>query len=143
SILFAKVVDGELLLLVHPSGHGDQQELEWVEDYLRLQNPLSRAQSRNASGQALSIRSEFWTLRNLRDQKGKVVLVDIWLRRLARLFGNALSPTFGLFADKQPFFLAIPRQCEFSGIQNGRLADQDFHHLDIFINLADQKRQFA
>src|SRR5262249_26339835 len=25
SILFAKVVDGELLLLVHPSGHGDQQ----------------------------------------------------------------------------------------------------------------------
>src|SRR5215472_13075779 len=64
SILFAKVVDGELLLLVHPSGHGDQQELEWVEDSLRLQNPLSRAQSRNASGQALSIRSEFWTLRD-------------------------------------------------------------------------------
>src|SRR5215471_17644115 len=41
------------------------------------------------------------------------------------------------------FFPEIPRQCEFSGIQSGRLADQDFHHLDIFINLADQKRQFA
>ena len=63
SILLAKVVNSELLLLVHPSGHGDQQEPEWVEDCLRLQNPLSRAQSRNASGQALSIRSEFWTLR--------------------------------------------------------------------------------
>src|SRR5215471_16845148 len=39
SILFAKVVDGELLLLVHPSGHKDQQELEWVEDSQRVQNP--------------------------------------------------------------------------------------------------------
>jgi transposase InsO family protein len=64
------------------------------------------------------------------------------LRRLARLFGNALSPTFGRFVDKQ-LFPEIPRQCEFSGIQSGRLADQDFHRLDIFINLADQKRQFA
>src|SRR5262245_56402925 len=63
SILFAKVVDGELLLLVHPSGHGDQQESEWVEYSQLVQNPLSRAQSRNTSGQALSIRSEFWTLR--------------------------------------------------------------------------------
>jgi len=55
---------------------------------------------------------------------------------------NALSPAFGLFAYKQ-LFLEIPRQCEFSGIQSGRLAGQDFHHLDIFINLADQKRQIA
>jgi hypothetical protein len=45
SILFAKVVNGELLLLVHPS---DEQEPEWVEDTRRLQNLLSRAWSRDA-----------------------------------------------------------------------------------------------
>ena len=43
SILFPKVVNGELLLLVDPSGHGDEQEPEWVEDSRRLQNLLSRA----------------------------------------------------------------------------------------------------
>jgi hypothetical protein len=42
-ILLTKIVLGELLLLVHPSGHGDQQEPEWVENSLRLQSPLSRA----------------------------------------------------------------------------------------------------
>ena len=31
-ILFTKIVQGELLLLVHPSGHGDQQEPKWVEN---------------------------------------------------------------------------------------------------------------
>jgi hypothetical protein len=31
-ILFAKIVEGELLLLIHPSSNGDQQEPEWVEN---------------------------------------------------------------------------------------------------------------
>jgi hypothetical protein len=48
SILFAEVFDGVLLRLVHPSGHGDQHEPEWVEGSRRLQSPLSRASSRDA-----------------------------------------------------------------------------------------------
>ena len=43
AILFAKIINGELLLLVHPSRHGDLHKPEWVEHFLRLQNPLSRA----------------------------------------------------------------------------------------------------
>ena len=42
-ILFAKIVEGELLLLIHPSSNGDQQKPEWVENSLCLQNPLSPA----------------------------------------------------------------------------------------------------
>src|ERR1017187_5031610 len=42
-ILFTKIVEGELLLLIHPASHGVQQQPEWVENSLRLQSPLSRA----------------------------------------------------------------------------------------------------
>src|ERR1039458_610758 len=42
-ILVTKIVEGELLLLIHPASHGDQQEPEWVENSLRLQSQLSRA----------------------------------------------------------------------------------------------------
>src|ERR1035441_7214927 len=42
-ILVTKLIEGELLLLIHPASHGDQQEPEWVENSLRLQSQLSRA----------------------------------------------------------------------------------------------------
>lgn len=42
AILLTKVVNGELLLLVHPSGHRDQQKPKWVESSLGLQNTLSQ-----------------------------------------------------------------------------------------------------
>ena len=45
-ILFAKIVEGELLLLIHPSSNGDQQKPEWVENSLHLQSPLSPVQPR-------------------------------------------------------------------------------------------------
>ena len=43
-ILFAEIVYSEPLPVVYPSGHGDQQEPEWIENFLRLQSPLSSAQ---------------------------------------------------------------------------------------------------
>jgi len=49
---------------------------------------------------------------------------------------------FGLFAGTQ-LLPEIPGQCEFFVVQSWRLPDYDFHHLDVFINLADQKRQLA
>jgi hypothetical protein len=42
-ILFTDIVKRELPLLIHPAGHGDQREPEWVENSLRLQCPLSPA----------------------------------------------------------------------------------------------------
>ena len=62
--------------------------------------------------------------------------------RLTRLPGSVLSPIFGLFAGTQ-LLPEIPGQCEFFVVQSWRLPDHDFHHLDVFINLADQKRQLA
>jgi hypothetical protein len=53
-ILFAKIVNRELLLLVHPSGHRDQHEPERVEDSLGLQNTLSRALGPNARGRLIN-----------------------------------------------------------------------------------------
>src|SRR5215467_11472994 len=44
--------------LVHPSGHGDQHEPEWVEGSRRLQSPLSRASSREGLDSAFSTRSD-------------------------------------------------------------------------------------
>ena len=49
---------------------------------------------------------------------------------------------FGLFAGTQ-LRPEIPGQCQFFVVQSWRLPDHDFHHLDVFINLADEKRQFA
>jgi hypothetical protein len=63
SILFTKIVQGELLLLIHPARYGDQQEPEWVENSLRLQCPLSRAR---AAGRTFadSGRSSYRTIRH-------------------------------------------------------------------------------
>jgi hypothetical protein len=55
--------------LIHPSGHGDQQESERVEGAVRIQTPLSRALRVTAEA-VLSIRSEFWTLRDRRRLAG-------------------------------------------------------------------------
>ena len=61
-ILFAKIVEGELLLLIHPSSNGDQQKPEWVENSVRLQSPLSPA--RTTIGATVdSCRSSFRTIR--------------------------------------------------------------------------------
>jgi hypothetical protein len=49
---------------------------------------------------------------------------------------------FGLLADTQ-LRPEIPGQCEFFVVQGWRLADDEFHHLDIFVNLPDQKSQLA
>ena len=42
-VLFAKVLDHFLLLLVHPPGKGDQYEPERMDDSWHLLSPLSRA----------------------------------------------------------------------------------------------------
>ena len=34
SIFFAQVIDGILLLLIHPAGHGDEHKPEWVKALL-------------------------------------------------------------------------------------------------------------
>jgi hypothetical protein len=52
AILLAQVVDCELLLLVHPSGHCDQQKPERVEN------------SRHLEPASFSTASSFWTLRH-------------------------------------------------------------------------------
>ena len=49
---------------------------------------------------------------------------------------------FGLFAGTQ-LLPEIPGQCEFFVVQSWRLRVYYFHHLDVFINLADQKRQLT
>jgi hypothetical protein len=49
---------------------------------------------------------------------------------------------FALLADNQ-LRPEIPSQRQFSVIQSGRLANHEFHHLDEFLYLADQKRQLA
>jgi hypothetical protein len=41
-VLLAKVVNDLQLALVHPSGNGDQQKTEWVENSLGFQSLLSR-----------------------------------------------------------------------------------------------------
>jgi hypothetical protein len=46
AILLAQVVDCELLLLVHPSGHSDQQKPERVENSRHLEPALSQASQR-------------------------------------------------------------------------------------------------
>jgi hypothetical protein len=43
AILLAKVINDLQLALIHPAGDSDQQESEWVKDFLGLQSPLSRA----------------------------------------------------------------------------------------------------
>jgi hypothetical protein len=43
AILLAQVVDCELLLLVHPSGHCDQQKPERVDNWRHLEPALSQA----------------------------------------------------------------------------------------------------
>jgi hypothetical protein len=35
-IFFAEVIDGILLLLIHPAGHGDEHKPEWVKALLRF-----------------------------------------------------------------------------------------------------------
>jgi hypothetical protein len=45
-ILLMQLVNNQQLTLVHPPGNGDQHEPEWVEDSLRIQNPLSRPPGR-------------------------------------------------------------------------------------------------
>jgi len=42
SIFFAQVIDGILLLLIHPAGHGDEHQPEWVKALLGfpVQSPL-------------------------------------------------------------------------------------------------------
>ena len=78
-----------------------------------------------------------WNLPKLGDS-----IIDTALRRLARLFGNVLLPMFGPLANTQ-LHPEILGQCEFIVVQSWRLPDHDFHHLDIFINLPDQKCQLA
>ena len=43
AILLPKIVNGELLLLIDPSGQGDQYKPEGIELSLRFQNALSQA----------------------------------------------------------------------------------------------------
>jgi hypothetical protein len=40
-ILLAKIFNDLQLAVVHPPGDGDHQKPEWIEDSLRIQNPLS------------------------------------------------------------------------------------------------------
>jgi hypothetical protein len=47
-ILLAKILNDLQLALVHPPGDGDQQQPEWVEHSLRIQNPLSLPPSRSS-----------------------------------------------------------------------------------------------
>ena len=46
-ILFAKVFNDLQLAVVHPAGNSDQHKSEWVDQSLRIQNPLSRPVSRS------------------------------------------------------------------------------------------------
>src|SRR5215471_1275460 len=46
-VLLAKIFNDLQLAVVHPPGDGDQQEPEWVEHSLCIQNPLSRPPSRS------------------------------------------------------------------------------------------------
>ena len=63
-ILFKKMVQGKLLLLVRPSGHGVQQGPNCVENSLRPQCLLSRARDTGRCV-ANSARSGFRTIREL------------------------------------------------------------------------------
>jgi hypothetical protein len=63
-IFFAQVIDGILLLLIHPAGHGDEHKAERIKALVRfaVQSLLCIWRSgRQRPG--LSIRSDFWTLR--------------------------------------------------------------------------------
>ena len=41
-VLLPKVVNDLQLALIHPPGNGDQQKVEWFENWLGLQSSLSR-----------------------------------------------------------------------------------------------------
>jgi hypothetical protein len=62
-VLLAKVVNDLQSPLVHPSGNGDRQKTEWVENSLGFQSLLSPVRGDNGTP-ANSARSNFRTLRD-------------------------------------------------------------------------------
>ena len=63
-IFFAQIIDGILLLLIHPAGHGDEHKPEWVKGFRRsrVQSLLCICRS-GRQRLVLSISSDFRTLR--------------------------------------------------------------------------------
>jgi hypothetical protein len=88
SIFFAQVIDGILLLLVHPAGHGDEHKADWVKALLRFPvQSLLCIWGAVVKRPVLSIRSDFWTLR------------DPDARDAVKLEGTTVLP--GLFSQGQ------------------------------------------
>jgi hypothetical protein len=69
-IFFEQVIDGILLLLIHPTGHGDDHKPEWVKTLFRfpVQSLLCIVKS-GLQCPVFSVGFDFWTLRdrNLRE----------------------------------------------------------------------------
>jgi hypothetical protein len=64
-IFFAQIIDGILLLLIHPAGQGDEHKPEWVKALLRFPvQSLLRIWRSGRQCPVLSIRCDFWTLRD-------------------------------------------------------------------------------
>jgi hypothetical protein len=68
-VLLAKVVNDLQLALVYPSGNGNQQKAEWVDNSLGFQSPISPVRSYSGTI-AGSYRSSFRTIRALNDRQG-------------------------------------------------------------------------
>ena len=64
AVLLAKVVNDLQLALVHPSGNGDQQKTEWVENPFGFQSLLWRLRA-DREAIANSCRSGFQTIRGI------------------------------------------------------------------------------
>jgi hypothetical protein len=57
------MVDDLQLLLIHPPGHRDQHEPEWIQRFQHRISPLSRAGAYRSEPSSDSDRSSFRTLR--------------------------------------------------------------------------------